>query len=154
MEKKIKKKESTGEVEFIENLMQVMNEKNLTELSYETKKFNITLKGSYDSNKEKQEKSEKTNENISSKNIEIPHDANSKDIISKNIGMFFYKSNDGKSNIEIGKKLKIGDYIGYILTLGVKNAINSGVSGTIAEIYIENGSAVDYGKPLIKIKIN
>ncbi|MDR3258266.1 MAG: hypothetical protein LBT51_01465 [Fusobacteriaceae bacterium] len=152
MEKKIKNKESAGEVEFIENLMQVMNEKNLTELSYETKNFNITLKGAYDSNKEKQEKSEKTNENIINKIIEIPNNISSWDILSKNIGMFFYKSSDGKNNIEIGKKIKTGDYIGYVLTLGVKNAINSDFAGVISEIYVENGSPVDYGKPLVKIK--
>ena len=60
---------------------------------------------------------------------------------------------DGTPIIEVGQKIKSGHEIGYITTIGVNTTICSNFSGVIEEIYIENGNPVDYGRPLLKIRI-
>ncbi|MDO4589548.1 MAG: biotin/lipoyl-containing protein [Fusobacterium sp.] len=49
--------------------------------------------------------------------------------------------------------MKAGQEIGYVSTVGVNTTITSSYSGVIEEIYIENGNPVDYGRPLLKIRI-
>jgi len=157
MEKKQKPKDSTRENEnreslFLEELMKIMHEKKLTELSYTAKDFSLTLKGTYrpggDKTKPRSVKSPASAPEVR----EIPEDDSIREVLSENIGLFFYKTAELPSKIGVGKKIETGDYVGYIITLGVKNTVKSNYSGVITEICVENGEPVDYGKPLIRIR--
>ena len=85
--------------------------------------------------------------------IENKEAVNYKEVLSDHIGRYFYMKKNGEPVIEVGQKIKAGQEIGYISTVGVNTTIASNYSGTIEEIYIENGNPVDYGRPLLKIKI-
>jgi biotin carboxyl carrier protein len=152
MEKKIKKKEIDPEVELINDLMKIMDEKNLTELAYESKEFSVCLKGTYQSGREISKAPLKKIISLSKERPEQVEDFSLKDILSENIGLFFYQSGKEATQIAVGKKIETGDYIGYVMTLGVKNTVTSNVSGIIVEICVENGNPVDYGKTLVRIK--
>lgn len=138
----------------IESLMKILNEKNLTELSLESDDFSVTLKGEYDPKKEviKNQKNEVT-EIPTIVEMEKEEKIKHMDVISENIGRYFYKASEtAKTKVEKGNEIKVGDDIGYILTLGVKNPIISEYSGVVEDIFVENGAPVDYGKRLIRLK--
>ncbi|MDR1832406.1 MAG: hypothetical protein LBQ97_06730 [Fusobacteriaceae bacterium] len=143
MEKKEKR-------DLIEDLMEIMRDKNLTELSYTGGNLSVTLKGSGIPPKEKAAAPAKK-ETTTEKDKGNP-DMGAKVVRSENIGLFFYETPEMPSRIAVGKTIEAGDAIGYIITLGVKNTVKSEYAGTIAEICVANGAPVDYGRILLRIR--
>ncbi len=69
------------------------------------------------------------------------------------VGTFYLKpSPDSKPYVEVGKKVKKGDVLCIIEAMKLMNEIESEFDGEISEILVEDGSPVEYGKPLFKIK--
>ena len=65
----------------------------------------------------------------------------------------FYSSPDPDSSpfVEIGTKVNEGDTLCIIEAMKIMNEIQSEKSGTIKEIMIENGSAIEFDQPLFII---
>lgn len=78
---------------------------------------------------------------------------NCKIVKSPMVGTFYLKP-DPNSNtyVEIGKKVKKGDILCIIEAMKLMNEIECEFDGEIAEILVEDGEMVEYGKPLFKIK--
>ena len=149
---KDKKSNIDNDFETIESLMKILDQKNLTEISLKTDDFSIVLKGEFDPKKELANKFIQTNLEIP---LETKKEDNSTyvDIISENIGRYFYRASEtAKTKVEKGNEIKVGDDIGYILTLGVENPIKSKFSGIVDDILVDNGAPVDFGKKLIRLK--
>lgn len=137
-----------NDIKTIEELMKILQNNKLTELFYENSELTITLKGT------------PTDEEIVySSQIDVIEDMeeiveeNTKEILSEHIGRYNYLRKDGSAIIEVGKQIKKGDKLGDIVAVGVALPVISNLEGIIEEIYIKNNDAVDYGKPLIKVKI-
>ena len=66
----------------------------------------------------------------------------------------FYKaaSPDSKNFAEIGTKITETSVVCIIEAMKIMNEIQSEVKGTIVEILVENGSPVEYGQKLFKVK--
>ena len=128
-----------GDIKAVEELMKVLQEQKLTEISYEDSNFKVTIKGPLTAAVKKE--------------IENKEAVDFKEVLSDHIGRYFYVKKNGEPVIEVGQKIKAGQEIGYVSTVGVNTTITSSYSGIIEEIYIENGNPVDYGRPLLKIKI-
>lgn len=135
-----------ADIKSVEELMKVLHEQKLTEISYEDSNFKVTIKGPLTGEAKKEIKKE-------TKTVENKEVVKYKEVLSDHIGRYFYVKKDGSPIIEVGQKIKAGQEIGYISTVGVNTTISSNFAGTIEEIYIENGNPVDYGRPLLKIKI-
>ena len=135
-----------GDIKAVEELMKVLHDQKLTEISYEDSNFKVIIKGPLTAAVKK----EKTKETSIIENKEV---VNFKEVVSDHIGRYFYVKKNGEPVIEVGQKIKAGQDIGYVSTVGVDTTITSNYSGTIEEIYVENGNPVDYGRPLLKIKI-
>lgn len=135
-----------ADIKTIEELMKVLHEQKLTEVSYEDTNFKVTIKGTATSEVKKEIKRDQ-------KPVETKEPIKYKEVLSDHIGRYFYMKKDGNPIIEVGQKIKSGQEIGYITTIGVNTTICSNFSGVIEEIYIENGNPVDYGRPLLKIRI-
>lgn len=135
-----------GDIKAVEELMKVLHEQKLTEISYEDSNFKVTIKGPLTAAVKKETVKE-------AKVIENKEAVKFKEVLSDHIGRYFYMKKNGEPVIEVGQKIKTGQEIGYISTVGVDTTITSSYSGIIGEIYIENGNPVDYGRPLLKIKI-
>lgn len=139
-----------GDINTIEELMKILQEKKLTEISYETSEIKINIKGSLTP----------TNEFTAPKKSEPKKEANkkvvtnTKDIVSEHIGRYNYLRKDGTPMIEVGQEIKEGQELGNVVAVGVALPVVAKFSGKIEEIYIENGKPVDYGRPLIKVKIS
>lgn len=139
-----------SDMQTIEALMKIIQKKQLTEISLETSDIKINIKA---------DPIEKKRDIISTidsknKNVENIIDKNHKDIISEHIGKYNFIKKDGTPIISVGQKIKEGEELGNVYAVGVNLPVISKFSGTIEEIYVENGEPVDYGKPLIKVKIS
>jgi acetyl-CoA carboxylase biotin carboxyl carrier protein len=75
------------------------------------------------------------------------------DIASPFVGTFYRASSpDIPAFVEIGSVVKAGQTICIVEAMKLMNEIESESSGTVIEIYAQNGKAVEYGQKLFRIK--
>lgn len=68
------------------------------------------------------------------------------------VGTFYIKpAPTAEPYVEVGKRVKKGDVLCIIEAMKLMNEIESEYDGEVAEIYIKDGEAVEYGKPLFRI---
>ena len=95
---------------------------------------------SQDVKKDEPELEQSSNENIG------------KIVNSPMVGTFYIKPNPSANPyVEVGKKVKKGDVLCIIEAMKLMNEIESEFDGEIAEIFIKDGEAVEYGKALFRI---
>jgi acetyl-CoA carboxylase biotin carboxyl carrier protein len=69
------------------------------------------------------------------------------------VGTFYRASSPGaKPFAEIGQTIKEGEAICIVEAMKILNEIEADKSGTITQILVENGQAVEYGQPLFVIE--
>ena len=69
------------------------------------------------------------------------------------VGTFYRAASPGaKPFIEIGAQVKEGDTICIIEAMKILNEIEADKGGTVTQILVENGQAVEYGQPLFVIE--
>ena len=69
------------------------------------------------------------------------------------VGTFYRKpSPDDAAFVEIGDTIKKGDALCIVEAMKVMNEIQSGVSGEVIEILVEDSTSVEYGQTLFKIR--
>lgn len=51
-----------------------------------------------------------------------------------------------------GDKIDVGDKVGEIIAVGLANDINSTEKGTIVEVCVSDGAAVEYGQPILLLR--
>jgi acetyl-CoA carboxylase biotin carboxyl carrier protein len=69
------------------------------------------------------------------------------------VGTFYRSASPGaKPFIEIGAQVKEGDTICIIEAMKILNEIEADKAGTITQVLVENGQAVEYGQPLFVIE--
>ena len=68
-------------------------------------------------------------------------------------GVYYSASSpEAKPFLEEGKKVKKGDVVCIIEAMKVLNEITADKDGTVAQICVQNGAVVEYGKVLFKIR--
>ena len=74
-------------------------------------------------------------------------------ITSPMVGTFYLKSSPDKDNfVNVGKHINKGETTCIIESMKLMNEIESDVSGEVVEILKEDGTPVEYGEKLFKIK--
>ena len=69
------------------------------------------------------------------------------------VGTFYRSSSPGApSFVEVGSQVKEGDTLCIIEAMKILNEIESDKSGTVTQLLVENGQAVEYGQPLFTIE--
>lgn len=69
------------------------------------------------------------------------------------VGTFYRSSSPGaKPFVDIGSVVKEGETICIIEAMKILNEIEADKSGTVTQILLENGQAVEYGQPLFIIE--
>lgn len=69
------------------------------------------------------------------------------------VGTFYRCASPGaKPFIEVGSQVKEGETICIIEAMKILNEIEADKSGTITQILVDNGQAVEYGQPLFVIE--
>lgn len=113
----------------------------------ENKKFNFKPEG------ELKPVIENAADKTSEKTVEVPAEENTQVIKSPIVGTFYSSPSPDKEPFAVvGKKVKKGDVLCIIEAMKLMNEIESEFDGEITEILVENGSMVEYGQPLLRIK--
>ena len=68
------------------------------------------------------------------------------------VGTFYAApSEDEEPFVSVGDSVKKGQTLAIVEAMKLMNEIESDFDGKVAEIYAENGQAVEYGQPLFRI---
>ena len=79
--------------------------------------------------------------------------AEGKVITSPLVGVFYAApAEDAEAFVQVGDTVKKGQVLAIVEAMKLMNEIESDYDGTIAEILVENGQAVEYGQPLFKLQ--
>ena len=74
-------------------------------------------------------------------------------ITSPMVGTAYRKpSPDAKSFVEVGSRVEVGDKLLLIEAMKTFNEIVAPRAGTVTAIYVEDGTPVEYGEPLLVIE--
>lgn len=74
-------------------------------------------------------------------------------VLSPMVGTAYRKpSPEAKTFIEVGSKVQAGDKILLIEAMKTFNEINAPRAGTVTAIFVEDGTPVEYGEPLVIIE--
>jgi acetyl-CoA carboxylase biotin carboxyl carrier protein len=81
-------------------------------------------------------------------------DGNVAYVTSPFVGTFYRQpSPDSSPFVDVGTRIKKGQVICIVEAMKLMNEIESEIEGSIVQILVENGQAVEYGEPLFKIKV-
>ena len=76
-----------------------------------------------------------------------------KEIKSPMVGTFYSKpSPDKEAFVKVGDKVKKGQVVCIIEAMKLMNEIEAEFDGEVVEVCLNDGEAVEYGKPLFKLK--
>ena len=69
------------------------------------------------------------------------------------VGTFYRAPSPDSANFtDVGKKVDVDSIVCIIEAMKVMNEIQAEVKGTIREILVEDGDAIEFGQPLFKYK--
>lgn len=69
------------------------------------------------------------------------------------VGTFYRSSSPGaKAFVEVGSTVKEGETVCIVEAMKILNEIEADKSGTVTQILVQNGQAVEYGQPLFVIE--
>ena len=75
-------------------------------------------------------------------------------VVAPLVGVFYRSSSPGaKAFVEVGDTVERGQVVGIVEAMKVMNEVTSDYRGTVAEILVENGEAVQYEQALMRIDV-
>jgi acetyl-CoA carboxylase biotin carboxyl carrier protein len=81
-------------------------------------------------------------------------DGNVAYVTSPFVGTFYRSpSPDSAPFVDVGTRIKKGQVLCIVEAMKLMNEIESEIEGSIVQLLVENGQAVEYGEPLFKIKV-
>ncbi len=81
-------------------------------------------------------------------------DGNVAYVTSPFVGTFYRAASpDSSPFVDVGTRIKKGQVLCIVEAMKLMNEIESEIEGSIVQILVENGQAVEYGEPLFKIKV-
>jgi acetyl-CoA carboxylase biotin carboxyl carrier protein len=147
---------SKVETVYIEKLIDIMKNNELTEITLEDNNKTLFIK----SNGYKPVIKEKAVE-IESNEVEVEQEEQLEEqksrtpILSNMIGLYFSKpSPNDKPFVKVGDEIKAGQVVCIIETIKLMNKITSDISGKVVEICIEDGKPVEYGQVIMYVEQN
>ena len=146
------------EPEYIEKLIDIMKNNELTEVLLEDGEMALTIKssGCKPVIKDKTSQAEAVIEEEQTQALE-PEEEKKKltPIVSNMIGMFYSRPAPSEEPfVKVGDEIKEGQVICIIETIKLVNKITSDISGRVAEICIEDGKPVEYGQVIMYVEEN
>jgi acetyl-CoA carboxylase biotin carboxyl carrier protein len=81
-------------------------------------------------------------------------DGNVAYVTSPFVGTFYRSPSPEMSPfVDVGTRIKKGQVLCIVEAMKLMNEIESEIEGSIVQMLVENGQAVEYGEPLFKIKV-
>jgi acetyl-CoA carboxylase biotin carboxyl carrier protein len=143
-------------IKELKEMINLMNENNLTELEIEKEGLRIRLKKTIPSEiltqppaifieKEKIAEIERPSQ--------ITEKVKTVEIKAPMVGTFYRApSPEAPPFVEIGQIIEIGQVVCIIEAMKLMNEIKSEIRGRILEIFVENGEPVEFGQPLFLVE--
>lgn len=142
------------EAKYIEKLVDIMKNNELTEVVLEDSKSSLVIKGNGYKPviKEKEVVQEEAVEETVVEEV-VEEKKNLVPIRSSMIGVFFAKPTPNEEPfVKVGDEIKEGQTVCIIETIKLMNKITSDISGKVAEICIEDGKPVEYGQVIMYVE--
>jgi len=141
----------------IKELINLMNENELTEIEIERENGKIRLKKSVLEEKVQSKTPDtvevKMGKDAEQQGKESQKEENLEEITSPMVGIFYRAhSSDAAPFVEEGEEIEKGQVLCILEAMKVMNEIKSEISGKITKILVENGNPVEYDQPLFLIK--
>ena len=138
----------------IKDLAKLLDELNLTEISYSDKEFSVSVSKSVNVTTLPQ-----SNISSSSKDAGVEDNSNSdyqndpRAIKSPMVGTVYLQPEPGANKfINVGDDVKSGQTLLIIEAMKTMNPIESSLQGKVTKILVENEQAVEFGQPLVLVE--
>lgn len=146
-------------VEIVEALTQQVDKSNLDELEVETEDFRVRLSKRPPMPPMPPMPVMNMNTPAVSAQLKTENEekesapaASGKVIKSPIIGTFYAAAAPGKPPfVSVGTKVAKGSVVCIVESMKLMNEINSDFDGTVAEVYVSDGQAVEYDQPLFRL---
>lgn len=147
-------------IEEISKLIEVFAKSGLQEFTYEEEGMKLSLQGKQNAIAVAAAAAAETPVQMQAaspapavqESAPVPEEKEGMMITSPLVGVFYAApSEDAEPYVSVGSAVKQGQVVAIVEAMKLMNEIESDYSGTVAEILVENGQAVEYGQPLFRI---
>jgi len=138
------------DIEYIEELVRIITENGLTEISLEDGEQAITIRKDIP-----EVVSVPSAPVVSVSPVSTTQEPEKKGnaILAPMVGTFYRSSGEGAAPyVEVGQTISKGDVVCIVEAMKLMNEIESEVSGKIVEICVGNGEPVEYGQVLMYVE--
>jgi acetyl-CoA carboxylase biotin carboxyl carrier protein len=147
MSEKTKKK---IDVKPIEHLAKILDDLNLTEISYSDGDFSVSVSKAAVAQTMSPTKTLNKNEQV--ENIETDYKNDPRAIKSPMVGTVYLQPEPGANKfVDVGNQIKSGQTLLIIEAMKTMNPIESTLQGKVLKVLVENEQAVEFGQPLMLI---
>ena len=131
----------------VKEILRLVDESRFDEFELETPRFSVRFSRNV---------AEEDTGGTSPRSPSVPAEAPASDLVevtSPMVGTVYRAAAPGEPPfVEVGTAVEAGAQLCIIEVMKLMNAVTSGVRGTVAEVCIENGMAVQYGDVLFRIR--
>ena len=145
------------EANYIEKLVNIMKNNELTEVTLEDSDCSLLIKSNGFTPVIKEKVKEESKEEVVNSVVEeVVVEEEVKNLVpirSNMIGIFYAKPTpNDEPFVQVGDEIKEGQQICIIETVKIMNKITADISGKVAEICIEDGKPVEYGQVIMYVE--
>ena len=138
------------DVKPIEELAKILDDLNLTEISYSDGDFSVSVSKAMVAQTTSPTTTQNTNEQ--DENIENDYKNDPRAIKSPMVGTVYLQPEPGANKfVDVGNQIKSGQTLLIIEAMKTMNPIESSLQGKVLKILVENEQAVEFGQPLMLI---
>ena len=138
----------------IKDLAKLLDELNLTEISYSDKEFTVSVSKAINVNSLPQPNIlSSSNESGVNDNVKSDYLNDPRAIKSPMVGTVYLQPEPGANKfINVGDDVKSGQTLLIIEAMKTMNPIESSLQGKVTKILVENEQAVEFGQPLVLVE--
>lgn len=139
-------------LEFIQKLADLVADKNLGEITVQNGDSTITVKGKKAAAQTVVESLPVATAAAPAPEVKAAAPAG-KFVKAPIVGTFYAASApDQPPFVKVGDQIKKGDVLFIIESMKLMNEVQSEIEGTVAEILVGNGEAVEYDQPILRVE--
>lgn len=141
-------------LEFIQKLADLVADKNLGEITVQNGDSTITVKGKKAAAQTVVESLPVAAAAVAAPAPEAKAAAPAGKFVKAPIVGTFYAASapDQPPFVKVGDQIKKGDVLFIIESMKLMNEVQSEIEGTVAEILVGNGEAVEYDQPILRVE--
>ena len=137
----------------IKDLAKLLDELNLTEISYSDKEFSVSVSKAINVNTLPQQSIKSPSNELSKNDNNSDYQNDPRAIKSPMVGTVYLQPEPGANQfVNIGDNVKSGQTLLIIEAMKTMNPIESSLQGKVTKILVENEQAVEFGQPLVLVE--